>query len=299
MKIATRQSNLASAIRCISRGVGFLVAIVALSVVCVSGIIADSSSQMGLLVQVNAPENDVLRAVQEVIEDQIIHGTYSFDKERTLYGAHAASAAPVFGRWDQPGKVFYKVADKVLSPRFFKDSEDIGTISVRYVIQPVEAGSTSLRIDAVFVDARNVKHASKGSVEAAEYGAIQQHIQSIQSEQKQTQQAAEEIANERAALAAKTPAAKSMPDMGDSWSVGLTVAQLEQKVTALRHEVELLTRESGAALKTAPYRSSATLASLPAHTQVVVVVLTPYWYGVETEDGHRGWIRRSELEPLP
>ena len=30
-----------------------------------------------------------------------------------------------------------------------------------------------------------------------------------------------------------------------------------------------------------------------------MVVLTPYWYGVETEDGHRGWVHHSQLEPLP
>ena len=39
--------------------------------------------------------------------------------------------------------------------------------------------------------------------------------------------------------------------------------------------------------------------SLPAETEVLIVVLTPYWYGVETEDGHRGWIHHSQLESLP
>ncbi len=190
------------------------------------------------------------------------------------------------------------MAANVLAPRFFKDSEDIGTIYVRYVIQPVDAATSSLRIDAVFVDARNVKHASKGSVEAAEYGAIQQHIQSIQAEQKQTEQAKQEIAAERAA-AGKTSPAKASADPGEAWSVGLTVSQLEQRVAELRRDTELQTRASGASLKAAPYRSAATLASLPARTEVVIVVLTPYWYGVETEDGHRGWIHRNELEPLP
>ncbi|HVO62861.1 MAG TPA: SH3 domain-containing protein [Terriglobales bacterium] len=299
MKIERRQLNVLSAITVLSRVVFALVAVLLLAVICAPQLFAASSSETALLVQINAPEADVLRAVQEVTEDQIIHGTYSYEKERTLYGAHAANAARVFGKWDQPGKVFYKVADNVLAPKFFKDSQDVGTISVRYVIQPIEAGTTSVRIDAIFVDARNVKHASKGSVEAAEYGAIQQHIQSLQTEQKQTEQAAQEVAAERAARTAKVPAARTPADPGDSWSLGLTVPQLEQRVAELRREVELLTRESGASLKAAPYRSAATLASLPARTQVAVEVLTPYWYGVETEDGHRGWIHRSEVEPLP
>jgi len=300
MKIERRQLNFLSAIASLSGVVFALVAAFLLPVICVPQLFAaGSSEETALLVQINAPEADVLRAVQEVTEDQIIHGTYSYEKERTLYGAHAANAAPVFRKWDQAGQIFYKVADNVLAPRFFKDSGDIGTISVRYVIQPVEAGTTSLRIDAVFVDARNVKHASKGSVEAAEYGAIQQHIQSLQSQQKETEQAAQEIAAERAARTTKVPAAKAATDPGDSWSVGLTVPQLEQRVAELRRDVDLLTRESGASLKAAPYRSAAVLASLPARTQVMIEVLTPYWYGVETEDGHRGWIHRSELEPLP
>jgi hypothetical protein len=299
MKIATWQPNFFSAHKAFSRVVPAFIATLMAVVICATGSFAGSSAENIFLVQINSPEADVLRAVQEVTEDQIIHGTYSYEKERTLYGAHAASAASVFGKWDQPGKVFYKVAGNVLAPRFFKDSEDIGTISVRYVIQPVEASSTSLRIEAVFVDARNMKHASKGAVEAAEYGAIQQRLQSIQSERKDTEQAAQEVAAKRAASTAPAPGTSTPADPGNSWALGLTVPQLEQRVSEMRREVELETKESGASLKAAPYRSSSTLASLPAHVQILVVVLTPYWYGVETEDGHRGWIHRSELEPLP
>ena len=85
-----------------------------------------------------------------------------------------------FGVWPGPGKAFYKVADKILSPRFFKDSEDIGTISVRYVLQNDSPGVVILRIDAVFVDARNVRHPSTGNVESSEYAAIQAHLKNIQ-----------------------------------------------------------------------------------------------------------------------
>jgi SH3-like domain-containing protein len=33
--------------------------------------------------------------------------------------------------------------------------------------------------------------------------------------------------------------------------------------------------------------------------EVVIVVQTPYWYGIETEDGEHGWINHSQLESLP
>jgi hypothetical protein len=67
----------------------------------------------------------------------------------------------------------------------------------------------------------------------------------------------------------------------------------------LKHQVEMRAPAGGAALKAAPYRTAATLQSLPAQTELLVVVLTKYWYGVETTDGHKGWVHRSQVEPLP
>jgi hypothetical protein len=74
---------------------------------------------------------------------------------------------------------------------------------------------------------------------------------------------------------------------------------MQKHIVALQHEVELRVREDGAQLKSAPYHGAATLESLPAQSDVLIVVLTPYWYGVETEDGHQGWVHHSQLEPLP
>ena len=62
----------------------------------------------------------MLAAVQQVAQDQIIHGTYSYEKERILYGAHSADSARVFGTWKGPGKAFYKVANNILSPRYLQ-----------------------------------------------------------------------------------------------------------------------------------------------------------------------------------
>ena len=65
-----------------------------------------------LIVRVEFPEADVLKAVQQVTQDQIIHGTYSYEKERILYGAHSANSARVFGVWQGSGKAYYKVAEQ-------------------------------------------------------------------------------------------------------------------------------------------------------------------------------------------
>ncbi len=257
-----------------------------------------------LVVPLEVPVADVLKAVQEVTQDQIIHGTYSYDKERILYGAHSANSARVFGGWTGPGKAYYKTAEKILSPQFFKDSEDIGTISVRYVVQDDSPGVVTLRIDAIFVDARNVKHPSEGNVEASEYGAIQAHLRNIQASRQQSAEAPSSTASQQpqaTALAAASPPSP-LPHPGpasDSPAPVLSVAELQEEVRALRHQVELRVKDSGAPLKSAPFQSSTTILSLPPQAEVLIVVLTPYWYGVETEDGHHGWIHHSQLEPLP
>ncbi len=254
-----------------------------------------------LLVRVEAPESEVLKAVEQVTQDQIIHGTYSYEKERILYGAHSADAARVFGVWKGQGKAFYKVANKVLSPRFFKDSEDIGTISVRYVVQDAGPNAASVQIDAIFVDARNVKHPSLGNVESSEYAAIQQHLRTLQESQRETEQAKAANAAPPMISSEVQPAGASAAAAfgSDSSTSSLSVPELQKQIESLRHQVELRVKDPGAALKSAPFRSSATLESLPGASEVLVEVLTPYWYGVETEDGHHGWIHHSQLEPLP
>lgn len=260
------------------------------------------ASEYGLLVQLDVTDSDLVAAVTEVAEDQIVHGTYSYEKERILYGAHRADAAQPFAAWTGPGKVIYKVAEKVLAPRYFRDSGDIGTIAVRYVIESVSPTSTTLRIDAVFLDARRIRHVSDGTVEASEYAAIQNHVRNLQAERKQTEQAVQQVAADRArsdALKAATPASAANAQARPSSYSGQSAQQLQSRVDTLRHQVELRVKDSGAALKSAPFRSAATLVSVPGGSEVVIEVLSPYWYGVETTDGHRGWIHHSQLEALP
>ncbi len=133
------------------------------SLLCISLLVWSLSALAGsksdwsgtLVIGVDAPAADLEKAVQEVTTDQIIHGTYSYEKEKTLYGAHPEDSSKAFHTPAGPGKVFYKAAEKVLAPKYFRDSTDIGTITVRYVVQSVDAKRSTLKIDAVFVDARN------------------------------------------------------------------------------------------------------------------------------------------------
>jgi hypothetical protein len=149
---------------------------------------------------------------------------------------------------------------------------------------------------------RKKVHESDGSVEAGEFGEIRQRVEELAAKHELDREEAERIARERkekqaeldlmsrqdtAAAAAKTQASAPLS------------ADLEKRVARLRKQAELRVKASGTQLKTAPYKGAANLQALAPYTDVVVLIVTPYWYGVQTVDGHRGWIHRSEVESLP
>ena len=55
----------------------------------------------------------------------------------------------------------------------------------------------------------------------------------------------------------------------------------------------------GAPLKSAPFRTATNLQSLAAGSEVVILISTPYWYGVETTEGQHGWLFRDDVDVLP
>ncbi|MGH9644882.1 MAG: hypothetical protein ACRD3Q_20970, partial [Terriglobales bacterium] len=67
----------------------------------------------------------------------------------------------------------------------------------------------------------------------------------------------------------------------------------------LRREVERIVKKPGAPLKSAPFHTANTIQTLDPGTEVLVVILSTYWLGVETHEGAHGWIRRDELETVP
>jgi polyhydroxyalkanoate synthesis regulator phasin len=232
---------------------------------------------------------------------------------------------------------------QALDPRNFKDSGDVGTLAVRYVLQPQGDKNTVLRIDAVFVEEfRRIAHASNGSVEGSEYKDIHDRLDALDVMKQQAAEAEQENQQERlrkkgqavsgsqgmsssqtlaAAAAPETavaaidaagardavPAAQSPAEMSSGptspgqASLGQTSPEqtLEQHVQELRHQVERLVKAPGAPLKSAPFHTASVLSPLPTGTEVLILISTPYWYGVETRAGQHGWIYRDDLEPLP
>jgi len=251
----------------------------------------------GYVFDLAVPESEVISIVKEVANDPILHGTYVYEREKTLTGALPADSSSAFAPWQGPGRAFYKIRTDALAPRHFKNSSDLGTITVRYVVIPESTTHTRVQIDAVFVeDGQRKVHVSDGSVETAEFGAIQAVVEKYHRDQQETADAEKErhdevtkaiLARQRQQEAANLAAAEN------------SVQNLETRLHDLQHDLELQVKAGGADLKSSPFHGAANLKSLPAGTQVLIEIITPYWYGVETPNGQRGWLRHDTVEPLP
>jgi hypothetical protein len=270
---------------------------------------------MGFIVNLPFPEAEVSQVVQEIVQNGIIRGSKEYNKDEFVSGAEVATSTRVFPAWTESGKVFYKVRRNALDPRNFKDSGDIGTLAVRYVVQPQDEKHTVLRIDAIFVeDFRHVAHASNGSVEGAEYKDIHDHLDStalMKTEAAEAEKSKQESSSGKQQVAFRDETGEPSIEPQPSPSVTQTPSarpqsvdptpsvSLAQRVHTLKQQVERIVKAPGAPLKSAPFHSASTLQALPSGAEVLIVITTPYWLGVETHDGQHGWIQRDELEMLP
>jgi len=267
---------------------------------------------MGLIVNIPAPEADVLKAVEEVVQNGVIRGTKEYAKDEFVNGAAPASDSTLFQPWTDGGKIFYKVRQHALDPRNFKDGGDVGTLAVRYVVMKQDETHTAVKIDAIFVeDFRRRAHASDGSVESAEYKNLHDHVDALESLKQQAAEAEREKqeATERKLLpVSSTPLVEDVPQPVPEKKVERTpsevssttsIEDLKKKVHELRSLAERKVKAQGTPLRSAPFQTATSLQTLPAGAEVLIVISTPYWFGVETHDGQHGWISRAELEELP
>ena len=273
----------------------------------------------GIVVNVPYSETEVAKVVADVVQNGIIRGTKEYAKDEYVKGAAAVGSTAVFPNWTEGGKVFYKVRRKALDPWNFKNSSDMGTLAVRYVVQRQDDQHTVLHIDARFVeDFRQIGHASNGSVEGAEYKDIHDRLESLDLMKSQTAEA--EKAKQEAIAKADAPVLKdetpppasqptpTSPPLVEAAAVPPTTnaaaeiaatQTLEERIKDLRRQTERLVKAPGAALRSAPFHTAGTLESLSPGTEVLIVISTTYWLGVETREGRHGWIPRDELELVP
>jgi hypothetical protein len=250
----------------------------------------------GFAIDLKASEADVMKAVELVTQDTVLHGTQVYSREDELTEAEAATSSGYYGAWTGPGHAFYKVRKQALSPTHFKNSTDIGTITVRYIVLGVAPDRTHLQIDAVFIeDASKRVHTSDTTVETSEFAEIQSHIVRIQREERQT---ADLLQRRQLQLAAQSNVKERDAEAAHLKDAESSVQSLQARLTELQQKAELRVKAQ-ANLRSAPFQHAATLQSVPANSDVLIEIITPYWYGVETVDGHRGWLRHDQVEPIP
>jgi hypothetical protein len=241
---------------------------------------------------------DVLQALQDVLQDETIHGTKMFDRDQALTGAVAVKSTTLFEPWTGDGQVFYKIRKDTVAPRHFLDTADQGTVAVRYVVTSVSPERTRLRINAIFVENfHRTVHLSDGTVESSEYRLIQDHVQAILFAEQEAADA--QRRRDGLELARQTLIRQREDEATRLAAAQSSVEGLQQQVATLRHELQRRVKAPGATLKAAPFKSAANIANLAAYTDLVIVIVTPRWYGVETPDGQRGWLPLDEMEALP
>lgn len=253
---------------------------------------------MGFAVELPYAETDVVSVVQSVADDHIVHGTYVYEREKILNDAVSANSSTAFGSWQGEGRAFYKVRKNALAPRNFKDSADIGAITVRYIIHGTGSNSTHLEILAVFIeDGTKRVHPSNLSVESAEFTEIQTELQTLQLDRQrvETIKAEKRRAEEQAATAAK----QTREETAAYEAAESSLISLQRRANELQRALEVRIQNPNTELKAAPFHGAVSLAKLPSNSDLLVEIVTTYWYGVETVDGHRGWVRRDQVGPLP
>src|SRR5260370_7967625 len=57
----------------------------------------------------DAPEAEVLQAVHLIVNDPVVYGTYSYEKEKQLKGAKPATSVKGFAPNPDQAKVFFKI----------------------------------------------------------------------------------------------------------------------------------------------------------------------------------------------
>jgi hypothetical protein len=275
-----------------------LLSTLALLLLPMAGSSKETLTTPGLVREFFGSLEEVRQAVQFVVHDQVIHGTLIFDKEPILTGAEAVDSTPLFEPWQGPGDVYFKIRKNAIAPRHFLDSGDQGTLAVRFVLIPVDANRTRVKIDAIYQEAAHrVFHPSDGTVEKSEMKEIKDQLETLQ-------EAAAQAADARRRQTSAELVRESLIRQREDETTRLNNAQsaeknLEQQVSALHHELERRVKSPGADLKAAPFQSAATLKTLSAFTDVVILIVTPHWLGVETPDGQRGWLPQELLEQLP
>jgi hypothetical protein len=248
---------------------------------------------VGFAVDLQAPPDAVAAIVKRVANDGVIRGTKIYAKETEISDAEFVSTSRAFTDPIGNGQAFYKIRTKALAPADFPSSNDVGTVTVRYIVGTISPERTRLRIDAIFIsDGIHKRCPSDGSVEAAEYAEILTQVK-----------AATAPPSERPSVKAATADTTGLQDtlakeLADLESARATEKTLQQQVKQLEFNTMGRVRSPSVPLKSAAYGHASTVVVLDKGEVVTVLATTKYWYRVRRTSGEEGWIYYVFLEPL-
>jgi hypothetical protein len=262
-------------------------------------------------IDLDKPFPTVVEVVRNVAGNGVIQGTFEFKGDESLSRAEAASSFRLFPPWSGPGQVFFKLRTQVLSPAHFLNSNDMGTVSVRYVVQDVGPNATRLNIDAIFVEnSHHRSHPSDGYVEASEFGVIGKRLRELD---QQLRASSPEAGHSQESSSRAGEPGREVIDPSKTGDLGQTIAMQEAGLNAesatlrqLQAQAEQLRQgPSGrisalrAELKFLPYAHAPTVAALNKDERVTILARSAYWYRVRSADGQEGWLHHQVLETQP
>jgi hypothetical protein len=248
----------------------------------------------GFTIDLDEPYDRVLQVLKAVMEDGVIRGTSEYKGTAEIYGAVPATGSSAFHTAPAPGTIFYKVRKDTIAPEHFYQSNDVGTLSVRYVVKALGPNSTRLNIDAIFQeDSRHHYHPSDGTVENAEFLAISDEIKDLDDKDAKARQDAEYAVEQKKMGELLNQLDQARADLRAATA---KEQDLAKKVHAVSAGKPGRVKTTSADLKAEPYNESKTLLSLAQGEAVTVLVQTRSWYKVEAANGHEGWIYRLMLE---
>jgi hypothetical protein len=254
-------------------------------------------------IDVDQPFSRVASVVEDVARRNVIKGTFEYAGEEQLEGAEFEANSRLFPAWTGAGKVFFKVRNRTLAPKHFIESNDVGAVAVRYVVQEDVANSTRLVIDAVFVEnGGHHGHPSDGYVETCEFAEIGKRLKEFG--QPHTLLAANESSSRSEGESAPVADASDLPRVIAEQQAQLenesaNLRQLETEARKLRASEFMRVEAERAELKALPYSHAHVVAALTRGQEVTVLDKSEYWCRVRSEDGQEGWIAKTALEVRP
>ncbi len=248
----------------------------------------------GFTIDLDESYDRVLQVVKQVSEDGVVRGTSEYKGSAEIYGSSPGTSSTAFRTPPAPGTVLYKIRKDTIAPEHFYQSNDVGTLAVRYVVKALGPKSTRLNIDAIFQeDSHHHYHPSDGTVENAEFLAISDQIKDIDDKEAKDKQDALYAVEEKKMVALLAQLDQARADLK---TADAKERELSKRVSAVSGGKPGRVKTTTADLKAQPYNESKTVGSLSQGAAVTVLMQTRSWYRVQAASGAQGWVYRLMLE---